>query len=178
MSDQSKLGIGQIITTEQFKDAIHVAVAPVVAGERLHSGWAVGINQDGKASVMEKPIGVVDPFLKGSVASGERFWLFLYPGTITGMRHEWLHPAFGGPSQPVQTELEKAKAFLQGVASKCGISYERMMDAIKTDDCIFMGENEGYKNVFDGPMQQEVAKCASLVLGRTIVSPYPFSCSC
>lgn len=46
MSDQSKLGIGQIIATEQFRDAIHVAVAPVVAGEQLHPGDHVGLLQD------------------------------------------------------------------------------------------------------------------------------------
>lgn len=33
-----ELNIGQIITTEQSRDAIHIAVAPVVAGMRLQPG--------------------------------------------------------------------------------------------------------------------------------------------
>lgn len=94
MSDTLKLG--HIIEGEANRDATHVAVAPVIAGERLLPGEHVAIDADGMAinPVRSDAIGVVDPFLKSFVRPGQKFWLFLYPGTITALRHEWTHPAF------------------------------------------------------------------------------------
>lgn len=92
MSNQ--LPLGQIIITEQQRDAIHVAVAPVVAGQPLCGGDHVGLDEKGEAVRSRDSIGVVDPFLREPVKTGQRFWLFLYPGTITSLRHDWSHPAF------------------------------------------------------------------------------------
>lgn len=112
------LGIGKLITTEQFRDAIHVAVAPVVAAERLASGWHVGLNSNGEASVSETPVGIVDPFLRDSVASGKRFWLFLYPGSITSLRHDWTHPAFSGPCAQPDGNKEASRQWMTDWALK------------------------------------------------------------
>jgi hypothetical protein len=76
------------------RDAVHVAVAPVVAAAHLLPGQHVGVLADGRAGADEEPIGVVDPFLTEAVRPGQRFWLLLYPGTITSLRHVWTHPAF------------------------------------------------------------------------------------
>jgi hypothetical protein len=100
MSDQSKLGLGQIIPTGPFtqkqqRDAIHVAVAPVVAAHRISPGMHLGIDRNGEATNRTiKSVGVADPYLKQTVLKGETFWLFLYPGSITSLRHDWTHPAF------------------------------------------------------------------------------------
>lgn len=99
MSDQSKLGLGQIITTEQNRDAIHVAVAPVTVAFRTFPGEHVGLNEEGEATTKlpsSQWIGVIDPFLPDGtvVQKGQRVWLYLYPGSITSLRHEWTHPAF------------------------------------------------------------------------------------
>lgn len=96
MSDN--LGLGQIITTPQQRDAIHIAVMPVVAGMDLRPGDHVGLVDGSTEQVTKYPndpkrhIGVVDPFLTHFPDEGERFWLFLYHGTITSLRHEWTHP--------------------------------------------------------------------------------------
>jgi hypothetical protein len=107
-----KLNLGQIITTEQSRDAIHVAVAPVTAGEWLAPGTHVCIAASGLAVTAPKAecIGVVDPFLKQHVTVNDRFWLFLYPGSITSLRHDWTHPAIpaaeaGKPSGRSESEV-------------------------------------------------------------------------
>ncbi len=92
--------VGARITGPAFRDAIHIAVAPIEAGEPLAVGQLVWlINGKGFATPLAKrakAIGIVDPFLPHArgVSQGERFWLFLLPDTITSLRHEWTHPAF------------------------------------------------------------------------------------
>lgn len=90
----SDIILGQLITGPAERDAIHIAVAPVVAGCKLSPGEEVGFLEDGTAGAVEKPVGIVDPFLKSMVNKGEKFYLVLFQNTVTGMRHHWLHPAF------------------------------------------------------------------------------------
>lgn len=75
--------------TPQERDAIHIAVAPIIATQRLEPGYHVGIEGN-----LQNPIGIVDPFLNTVVEIGEKFWLYLFPGSITSLRHDWTHPAF------------------------------------------------------------------------------------
>lgn len=92
--------VGKLITSDDARrDAIHVAVAPVEAGESLDSGCRVVLDKQGKARLCArddpKAVGIVDPFLMTRVVlQGERFWLFLYPNSVTSLRHVWTHPAF------------------------------------------------------------------------------------
>lgn len=92
------LGIGKLITSLQGKDAIHIAVAPMTAAHCLHPGERVGLVKTdyGDCGLCDRAdcIGIVDPFLGETVKAGERFWLFLDPGTVTSLRHVWTHPAF------------------------------------------------------------------------------------
>jgi hypothetical protein len=90
--------LGRLIEDGDLRrDAIHIAVAPVTAANRLTPGQHVGLVEEGNlelAGPCEQNMGVVDPFLVNMVEPGQRFWLFLYPGTITGLRHVWTHPVF------------------------------------------------------------------------------------
>lgn len=86
--------IGRILTESQQRDAIHIAVVPVVAGQNLLPGDHIHISSQGNAVLGHPAIGIVDPYLTKKVLEGETFWMFLYPNTITSLRHDWTHPAF------------------------------------------------------------------------------------
>lgn len=98
--------LGQLITDgERRRDAVHVAVAPVTAEGRLKPGMHVGFTRSNDnnwagdhTQVIDNDrfefVGIVDPFLEEDVDAGQRFWMFLYPNTITSLRHVWSHPAW------------------------------------------------------------------------------------
>jgi hypothetical protein len=101
--------LGQLILDgERRRDAIHIALAPVTAAERLTPGQHVGLVQEGNVELVgpcSHNIGIVDPFLTEDIESGQRFWLVLYPGTITGLRHLWTHPAFTVAAAAIREKL-------------------------------------------------------------------------
>ena len=101
--------LGQLIEDgDRRRDAIHIAVAPVTAAGRLAPGQHVGLVEEGNLELVgpcDRPIGAVDPFLAAEVEPGQRFWLFLYPNTITGLRHVWTHPAFTAAAAAVKEKL-------------------------------------------------------------------------
>ena len=92
--------LGTIIDATAKRDAIHIAVIPLPAAHKLFPGQDVGV-VDGQATAKTEAAGIVDPFLKAPVQTGEWFWMFLYPRTITSLRHVWSHPAFTDEPQPI-----------------------------------------------------------------------------
>jgi hypothetical protein len=95
--------LGTIIGENEKRDAIHLAVEPAVAGHYLRPGDHVGFLNGGTLGICDNPLGIVDPFLKSNVKTGQRFWLVLYPRGITSLRHVWTHPAFDGATPPATT---------------------------------------------------------------------------
>lgn len=136
----SDAGIGKLIEGESNRDAIHVAIAPVVANEMLRPGEAVGFIEDGNTSLVGRKvdglIGIVDPYLKEPVLKNDSFWLFLYPNTVTGMRHHWSHPAFT-ENKPTQTD--KAGGIIEKTAAEFGLVYVEFMDYVR--DYLRTGES-------------------------------------
>lgn len=81
------------------RDAVHVAVISAVAAHTLKPGQHVGFSNikapSGEGFAItdaDKSLGIVDPFIKRPVRPEERFWLYIYPRTITGLNHQWSHP--------------------------------------------------------------------------------------
>lgn len=122
------------LTGRFSRDAVHMAVIPVTAGERLHPGAPVSITDgDGKAvlSPSADAVGVVDPFLPEFVEQGQRFWLLLKPGSITGLRHDWYHPKFPNRTAADVAECEESERWLRdfiGPAEQYGDTFEEVID--------------------------------------------------
>lgn len=100
--------LGTIIGKNEKRDAIHIAVLPMVAGTRMFPGTPCGVGAGGVASDEvpdEKRHGIVDPFLEEPVEKGQMFWMLLKPRMVTSLRHVWEHPAF-----PASELVENKKA--------------------------------------------------------------------
>jgi len=123
--------LGNILTDDtSVRDAIHIAICSVTASEELSAGEHIAIiNEDFNiAGKSENPIGIVDPYLKTVVQKGQMFWMFLYPNTITSLKHVWTHPSFdSGASQ----------RWLDDFANSAGLSYHEILEAAKD----YLGSN-------------------------------------
>lgn len=98
--------LGTIIDDRAARGAIHIAVQPSIAGERLYPGDEV-CYVNGKSTHEGKMVGIVDPFLKDTVRVGQRFWLLVFPRKITSLRHVWEHPDF--PEEEPKKGLRKRR---------------------------------------------------------------------
>lgn len=179
MSTEAKrkeVQLGQIIDATAERDAIHVAVAPMVAAERLSPGQHVGIVNGEASGKAAQLLGIVDPFLPGPAFKGERFWMFLYPNTITSLRHDWTHPAFSAsPSEP-----SLSVRYLQGVARQCDMDYENFMSMVNG----YVNHNGGlYSNTSSGvDADEDFWEHYEAVTGQKVDKRLKgevyFSCSC
>lgn len=125
----SDIKLGKLIEGDAQRDAIHVAIAPVEAAEKLWAGEHVGIRPDGKAAKDVLKLGIVDPFLNEPIYPGQKFYLCLYQFSVTGMRHHWAHPAFE-IGEPAKVEPPPpSKRWITEFAERVGLSYGVLMDA-------------------------------------------------
>lgn len=175
--------LGTIIGDGAGRDAIHLAVEPVIAAHMLRPGEDVGF-VDGGVGICDKPVGIVDPFLKVPVHKGERFWLVVYPRQITSLRHVWTHPAFETPAAAVSaakasSKEESEKWLREFIADATYAPYENVVaEALRSDswDDAYLTVN-GYDA--HGEIPDEFWDHLEIVTGKkTARRATYFSCSC
>ena len=138
--------LGALITGEAERDAVHVAVVPAEACVNLKPGQHVGFGGtlgSGMLAVTDaaESIGIVDPFLRAPVKKGQRFYLFLYPGTVISLRHHYRHPVLDADEIRRET-IERLNApavqRMKEWAKNFGITYREAMQ--HTDIYLLTGE--------------------------------------
>lgn len=123
------------------RDAIHCAVICLEAGEDAFPGNHVYMMDDTRFGVLlegHSPVGVkdpksvrpvvgcVDPFLRRPVKKGEFVWVFLFPGSITSLRHVWTHDQF--PLREMPNLEAEAKRWVEDWAQMFGSDFDEVMD--------------------------------------------------
>jgi hypothetical protein len=178
------------------KDAIHFAVAPVKSSDRFLPGEHVGLNDKGEAAQVDNPIGIVDPFLKRAVEPGQTFWLFLYPKTVTNLRHDWSHPAFEQAEAKLadsakEASIEWLKDYAAMVrpydsegegneadaALRRDNTYKDFMRLANSGEIFYHGRDLHSADELELP--QELFHHLSVVLGRPVTADgFEYGCSC
>lgn len=148
--------LGELITKEEKRDAIHIATAPVTAVGTLSPGQHIGLLTATTAGVVRTPIGIVDPFLTEDVQAGDDFWICLYPYSIESLSHSWTHPAFKKHElMDIMKTDTVAINTVQAEAEQLGLSYAELLDGaenyIKYDDYMIDGgrwDGEGLSDTY------------------------------
>lgn len=146
------------------RDAIHLAVAPAIAGIPLRAGERVKF-EDGKAILADDDAtGIVDPFITGMVRPGERFWFVVLPRTITSLRHVWSHPLFADePASRYHADADEHYVADRKAASEKWMREWAMvhMAADYYGDRVSVGQDQAYANAiqagedhFVGPYEE------------------------
>lgn len=134
--------LGTIIGPHEKRDAIHLAVIPIMAPDEISPGQHVDREGYLTNKYSERAVGIVDPFLKNPVNAGEWFWVVLYPRQITSLRHVWSHPAFpeedkltlnvgtgnGDIGFSELSEFEKSEKWIKLYAEELGVNVKDLLD--------------------------------------------------
>lgn len=181
----AQFSIGQLLDETARRDAVHFALFPAVAAERLSPGTRVGLAANGTIAMsQDEAIGIVDPFLPETVHTGERCWVFLFPNTITSLRHEWTHPVFDGgeAKDPLEDIKAESMQWLSDFGKDIGLPYSALMAAL--DDWVYGGDRHLFSGV-DTPERcyrdsTDMWRHYALVTGRQPenMTDVPFSCAC
>lgn len=189
--------LGTLIDDKQHRDAIHLAVEPVLAGEDLAPGQHIKIVK-GVAFAVDTAAGhgIVDPFLTAGPRNGQRFWFVMYPRMVHSLRHVWTHPAFpddlGADNTSSTITKEESQAWLLDFCNRSDCpGYATVMALLdgtlpSADPEYYSGGGELTENSlhFDGrdahgEIPPEFWRHAENVLGKKLPHhPQQFSCSC
>lgn len=186
--------LGQPVTSKTtVKDAVHIAVISVASLEPLKPGDRISVSERiGKTIMVVKdrktPQGIVDPYLTQTVKPGQKFWMCLLPGTVTGMRHEWEHPAFMSGQAEAETQASDLEAadsekWLREYAARMncyddpGDAFDSLIGGLRSGNLFFHGSD--LHGLYELEDADDLRFHGERYLGiRIDWDKFSFSCSC
>lgn len=180
--------LGNIITKPATRDAVHIAIAPVIASEDLKPGQHIGLVEgtNKATSNTRKCIGIVDPFLKKQgVKAGQEFFMCLYPNTVTSMKHFWEHPSFQS-EQKIDTKdknfnkIVDARSHILEIALELGVDNNELLDRAREyiDYGNYWSEGDRFEGMY---LPSEFWDYFEILTGKRVSDSDRnsfFSCSC
>lgn len=175
---REEVRLGSLVVGNAARDAIHIAVAPVVAWENLKPGQHVGLNAEKEAASDKPHIGIVDPFLIQWPVKGQRFYLCLYPHTVVGLRHDWNHPAFVEAADRMESEQWLRRyAVRMNCYEKPDKAFSNLIEGLRKSDLFAHGTD--LHGLYDLDNAEDLRFHAERYLGINIDwDRFIFGCSC
>ena len=185
---EAKLGeVIREVAEHNKRDAVHMAIVPIMASKRLRPGQRVGVCPNGIYSDDTIPVGIVDPFLIADVEPGQTFWLMLFQRTVTTLRHEWTHPSFPNGLERIEKDtIDKTQSedWLRKYAAEHNSydspqeAYSNLLSQLEINEVRFHGSD--LHSISELPDRELLAYHGSIVLGRpvTLDENTSISCSC
>lgn len=181
--------LGKLFNEKRYRDAVHVAILPVEAGEDIYPGQTVMVDAEQRAFPRNRgsAVGIVDPFLEGRIFKGQKCYVCLWPGSITSLRHQWVHPVLDQDlTQEEVAALEKipsraeAVEYITTLGKQINKTYNEMLDVGDTwclDQNWTYDNDEHYKIVDDW---DHFWACYKVISGgrEPLDKACPFTCSC
>jgi hypothetical protein len=135
--------IGKLLVGQHERDAIHIAVLPVICGAQYlcageHIKLQLGTIETAiRAQEPADSHGIVDPFITDTIYRGQQFWMFVTPNTVTGLKHVWDHPMLKAASN-VQRVMGSPELWLRQFAERWNFDYDEMIRTASS-----MSESDG-----------------------------------
>jgi hypothetical protein len=192
VNDETLKALGKLVVGEPPRDAVHIAVIPVKnssyaelrPGCRVHISYIAGEGATAwEATDYDENEwdGVVDPYLAAPVPEGASFWMFLRPGSITSLRHEWTHPAFPS-AMAVPGSRDASEAWLRDYCERYRGDYEEMIKVASTGGYYSWGDDDGPPGYRGTACETEFWMHVEIVCGKRFDNAHRegvhFSCSC
>jgi hypothetical protein len=180
-------------------------VLTVQAQADFHVYGKLFVDKAGRPTPNEVPsnVGIVDPFLPPGtkISKGQWFYVYLQPGSISGLVHVWTHPDFpeadARKARPVPAEalgaltprgeqIQRAKERVEGFVASADMSldYHGFIELFETGESghfsmdgnsIYSGDEEVSTEV---PL--DIVRDVETIIGRSLAldEPLYFRCAC